>query len=51
MSCARRYDKPAARSLLIFPTDEMLKNTWGFMALNDQQEIQYERDWADVTSG
>ena len=25
--------------------------TWGFMALDDQQEIQYERDWADVTSG
>jgi spermidine/putrescine transport system substrate-binding protein len=35
---------------LIFPTDKMLENTWGFMALNDQQEIEYERDWADVTS-
>ncbi|MBO0844151.1 MAG: spermidine/putrescine ABC transporter substrate-binding protein [Nocardioides sp.] len=46
-----KLDKPAAKSPLIFPTDEMLANTWGFMALNDQQEIQYERDWADVTSG
>ncbi len=46
-----KLDKPAAKSPLIFPTDKMLENTWGFMALNDQQEIQYERDWADVTSG
>ncbi|MFZ2015653.1 MAG: spermidine/putrescine ABC transporter substrate-binding protein [Nocardioides sp.] len=46
-----KLDKRAAKSPLIFPTDKMLENTWGFMALNDQQEIQYERDWADVTSG
>jgi len=46
-----KLDKPAARSPLIFPTDKMLENTWGFMALDDQQEIEYERDWADVTSG
>jgi spermidine/putrescine transport system substrate-binding protein len=46
-----KLDKPAAKSPLIFPSDEMLKGTWGFMALDDQQEIQYERDWADVTSG
>jgi spermidine/putrescine transport system substrate-binding protein len=46
-----KLDKPAAKSPLIFPTDKMLENTWGFMPLNDQQEIQYERDWADVTSG
>ncbi len=46
-----KLDKQAAKSPLIFPTDKMLENTWGFMALNDQQEIQYERDWADVTSG
>jgi spermidine/putrescine transport system substrate-binding protein len=46
-----KLDKPAAKSPLIFPTDKMLENTWGFMALNDQQEIQYEKDWADVTSG
>jgi hypothetical protein len=41
----------AAKSPQIFPTDKMLENTWGFMALNDQQEIAYERDWSDVTSG
>jgi spermidine/putrescine transport system substrate-binding protein len=46
-----KIDRPAAKSPLIFPTDKMLQNTWGFMALNDQQEIQYERDWSDVTSG
>lgn len=46
-----KLDKPAAKSPLIFPTDKMLENTWGFMALDDQQEIAYERDWSDVTSG
>jgi spermidine/putrescine transport system substrate-binding protein len=46
-----KIDRPAAKSPLIFPTDAMLSNTWGFMALNDQQEIAYERDWSDVTSG
>jgi spermidine/putrescine transport system substrate-binding protein len=46
-----KLDKPAAKSPLIFPDDKMLSTTWGFMALNDQQEIQYERDWSDVTSG
>ena len=35
-----KLDKPAARSQLIFPTDEMLNTTWGFMALDDQQEIE-----------
>ncbi len=46
-----KLDRSAAKSPLIFPTDEMLKDTWGFMALDDQQEIAYERDWSDVTSG
>ena len=46
-----KLDRDAAKSPLIFPTDEMLENTWGFMPLSDQQEIQYERDWTDVTSG
>src|SRR3954463_9911120 len=40
-----------AESTLIFPDEKMLANTFGFMALDDQQEIEYERDWADVTSG
>ena len=38
-------------SPLIFPDEKMLSNTCGFMALNDQQEIAYERDWSDVTAG
>jgi spermidine/putrescine transport system substrate-binding protein len=46
-----KLDRAAAKSPLIFPPDEMLKTTWGFMALDDQQEIAYERDWSDVTSG
>ena len=46
-----KLDKPAAKSPLIFPDDKMLETTWGFMPLSDQQEIQYERDWTDVTSG
>ena len=46
-----KLDKPAAKSKLIFPDDKMLSTTWGFMALNDQQEIQYEKDWSNVTSG
>jgi spermidine/putrescine transport system substrate-binding protein len=46
-----KLDRSAAKSPLIFPPDEMLKTTWGFMALDDQQEIAYERDWSDVTSG
>jgi hypothetical protein len=29
----------------------MLATTWGFMALDDRQEIAYERDWSDVTAG
>jgi spermidine/putrescine transport system substrate-binding protein len=46
-----KLDKPAATSKLIFPDDKMLSTTWGFMPLNDQQEIQYEKDWTNVTSG
>jgi len=46
-----KIDKYAAKSPLIFPDEKMLSNTWGFMALNDQQEIAYERDWSDVTTG
>ncbi|WP_238343019.1 polyamine ABC transporter substrate-binding protein [Nocardioides cynanchi] len=46
-----KLDKPAAKSPLIFPDDKMLSTTWGFMPLNDQQELQYEKDWTNVTSG
>jgi spermidine/putrescine transport system substrate-binding protein len=46
-----KIDRPAAKSPLIFPDEKMLSNTWGFMALDDQQEIAYERDWSDVTTG
>jgi spermidine/putrescine transport system substrate-binding protein len=46
-----KIDRPQAKSPLIFPTDKMLENTWGFMSLSDQQSQTYERDWSDVTSG
>jgi spermidine/putrescine transport system substrate-binding protein len=46
-----KFDPDAAKSSLIFPDEKMLSNTWGFMALDDQQEIAYERDWSDVTTG
>ena len=46
-----KLDRFAAKSPLIFPDDKMLATTWGFMALDDRQEIAYERDWSDVTAG
>ena len=46
-----KLDKFAATSPLIFPDEKMLADTWGFMPLDDQQEIAYERDWSDVTTG
>lgn len=36
---------------LIFPDDDMLANTWDFMALSDEQQQRYEGEWADVTAG
>ncbi|WP_232677766.1 spermidine/putrescine ABC transporter substrate-binding protein [Nocardioides sp. R-C-SC26] len=36
---------------LIFPDDDALAATYGFMALDDRASLTYERDWADVTGG
>ena len=36
---------------LIFPDEESLANTFGFMPLTDQQQTAYEGDWSDVTGG
>ena len=35
----------------IFPDDELLSTSFGFMALDDRQTTAYERDWSDVQSG
>lgn len=36
---------------LIFPDAELLASTWDFMPLDDRQQAQYEREWADVVAG
>ena len=36
---------------LIFPDEETLSRTYGFMALNEAQARRYEGDYSDVTSG
>jgi len=46
-----KIDPSLANNPLIFPDDKMLSVTWGFMALNDQQIVEYERDFSDVTGG
>ena len=40
-----------AESPLIFPDEEILSKSFGFMDLNDQQSIAYERDWSNVQGG
>ena len=46
-----KIDPSLVDNPLIFPDDETLSVTFDFMALNDQQNIEYEGDWADVTGG
>jgi spermidine/putrescine transport system substrate-binding protein len=36
---------------LVFPDQETLSKTFAFMALDDKQSRDYERDWADVQGG
>ena len=43
-------DPDLAENPLIFPDSDMLSNTWDFMTLNDEQQSQYEGEWADVIS-
>lgn len=44
-------DPSLVDNTLIFPDEEMLSNTWDFMALSDEKQKQYEGEWADVISG
>ena len=46
-----KIDPDLAENPLIFPDAELLRSTWDFMALDDRQQSQYEREWADVTAG
>jgi spermidine/putrescine transport system substrate-binding protein len=46
-----KIDPSLVDNTLIFPDDKMLSVTWGFMALDDQQIVEYERDFANVTGG
>lgn len=46
-----KIDKSLVDNKLIFPSEEDLKDTFAFMALDDKQTKQYEGDWSDVTGG
>ncbi|NYD42394.1 polyamine ABC transporter substrate-binding protein [Nocardioides panaciterrulae] len=46
-----KIDPSLVDNQLIFPDDSMLSVTWGFMALDDKQIVEYERDFANVTGG
>ncbi len=45
-----KIDPDLAENPLIFPDSAMLSNTWDFMTLTDEQQSQYEGEWADVIS-
>ena len=46
-----KIDDSLVDNKLIFPTEEDLKDTFDFMALDDEQNQQYEGEWSDVTGG
>ncbi|GAB3666095.1 spermidine/putrescine ABC transporter substrate-binding protein [Nocardioides korecus] len=46
-----KIDKSLVENKLIFPSEDDLKDTFAFMALDDKQTKQYEGDWSDVTGG
>lgn len=46
-----KIDDSLVDNKLIFPSEEDLKDTFAFMALNDKQTKLYEGDWSDVTGG
>lgn len=46
-----KIDPSLVENELIFPSDELLANTFDFMPLTDQQQTKYEGDWSDVTGG
>ncbi|MCD4536067.1 spermidine/putrescine ABC transporter substrate-binding protein [Nocardioides sp. cx-169] len=46
-----KLDPSLVDNPLIFPDADLLANTFDFMDLDDRQNAQYEREWADVTAG
>jgi spermidine/putrescine transport system substrate-binding protein len=46
-----KIDKSLVDNPLIFPTEDSLKNAFSFMALNEEQNTEYERDWSNVIGG
>ncbi|GEP36965.1 ABC transporter substrate-binding protein [Nocardioides psychrotolerans] len=46
-----KLDPSLVDNPLIFPDDDFLANTFDFMPLDDRQNAQYEKEWADVTAG
>jgi spermidine/putrescine transport system substrate-binding protein len=46
-----KIDKSLVDNPLIFPTDEDLKDAFAFMALTEEQNTEYERDWSNVIGG
>ncbi|WP_232524880.1 polyamine ABC transporter substrate-binding protein [Nocardioides mangrovicus] len=46
-----KIDKTLVDNPLIFPSEDALKGSHGFMALDDKQEQTYEGEWSDVTGG
>jgi spermidine/putrescine transport system substrate-binding protein len=46
-----KIDPSLVDNQLIFPDDQTLSNTFDFMPLDDQQQVQYEGDFSDVTGG
>ncbi len=46
-----KIDPSLVDNQLIFPDEETLSVTFDFMPLDDQQQVQYEGDWSDVTGG
>ncbi|WP_341926659.1 spermidine/putrescine ABC transporter substrate-binding protein [Nocardioides psychrotolerans] len=46
-----KLDPSLVDNPLIFPDEEFLANTFDFMPLDDRQNAQYEKEWADVTAG
>jgi spermidine/putrescine transport system substrate-binding protein len=44
-----KIDKSLVDNPLIFPHESDLADAFAFMALSEEQETQYERDWSNVT--
>jgi spermidine/putrescine transport system substrate-binding protein len=46
-----KIDKSLVDNPLIFPSEEDLKDAFAFMALTEEQNTEYERDWSNVIGG